>query len=1147
MSINLDKISEKTIDENFVCLAVNEISKELLGISDNFDRVIGVKPSKKIFIGTLSEKSDDYKEWKTMIAPYSMSVEFLVPKSDIESGSLTIIPSFDLYCRVFPTYDEQCNFLLSQHSNLKMNNLVKIKMKSADLCPVFQRKHFRGDPITINLLDLSGSDEIPLGKRYADALNKIKLEVANAPCIYRSRETSDSKLLTECMGNENDFKKYINSRSNAKTPNWQFDLVLKGECLSTGELLVSVMLENTARHVRSNPHDETLFNCGVEVSLDNISLRPFKIDYIRDEYNRHAEMYIKSMNCSAEYKKEKDSIVVSHLPIVYHKRKKPRNSINGTIPTFEQLSKDPIEVLEEIANSMQRSIREYKIEYEKRELQLDRGEALKFKRDIESFEDELDAFRGGIIILKDNVDALKSFKLMNRTMMFGAGGGAWYLYQIVFIVSRLCDVIVDYIETDIKKKWDEHKGTVDVIRVPTGGGKTFTYLGLAIFTAFFDRLMGKTFGVSCWIKFPLRMLSLQQLEIIAKFTSYANEIKNSERLSGDPIMVGYFVGGGNTPNQLDKAFEELEDSDGRNVRFRIVSQCPFCENEVMIQADKSTRHIYHVCTNCKRKLPIVVIDEEIYRTLPTFIISTLDKVIISNVNENVKGLLGAKVKDCPKCGYNNTIWCISGEWRGGRKVYDPNDQCEHRKNGKCEKDSLNGSSPTLLIQDEMHLIREDHGTLDAHYETLIDKMIEKMTNKNLKIISATATIAGVEKQVNELYKRGARIFPTSPYVDECEEFYFEQSRELHRVVIGIMPHNRATNYTVYMILYHYWKFLQNSLNNIGALSRTLQCSKEDLKTCLFGRYYTMLSYHTSKRAVEESKEGIDGIVNQMLDRDRVPKIFTEKITGEKSLADIKELMDRIESADPLKKISLIAATKMISHGIDFDQLNAMVFEGMPRNVSEYIQAMSRVGRKYPALVFVVFHAGRERDHSYYRYYNAFHERLDTLIENVPLSRWAKNSVKMVLPGAILTSLHTYFADRDNRSYIKVSDLIWGFRNGSITYDDITEAINEGLHTNEQEYFKEVVDNDSPMIIDMFKKKGEKKRLSDVVNEEMPNSVLFSFRSIDDQVKILPAYNCWKVLEKLRGTTLESTEGGEKTPTEVETEGCYDTGKDEVAR
>jgi ATP-dependent helicase YprA (DUF1998 family) len=55
---------------------------------------------------------------------------------------------------------------------------------------------------------------------------------------------------------------------------------------------------------------------------------------------------------------------------------------------------------------------------------------------------------------------------------------------------------------------------VDVLWFPTGGGKTEAYLGLILIALFYDRLRGKERGVTALLRFPLRMLSVQQLQRI---------------------------------------------------------------------------------------------------------------------------------------------------------------------------------------------------------------------------------------------------------------------------------------------------------------------------------------------------------------------------------------------------------------------------------------------------------------------------------------------------------------------------------------------------------------------------------------------------------------------------------------------------------
>ena len=89
---------------------------------------------------------------------------------------------------------------------------------------------------------------------------------------------------------------------------------------------------------------------------------------------------------------------------------------------------------------------------------------------------------------------------------------------------------------------------------------------------------------------------------------------------------------------------------------------------------------------------------------------------------------------------------------------------------------------------------------------------------------------------------------------------------------------------------------------------------------------------------------------------------------------------------------------MISHGVDIDRLNGMLFYGMPRQMAEYIQSSSRVGRNHVGSVLVCFHPARERDRSHFSYFPKFHQFLGQLVEPVAINRWSQFSIDRTLPG-----------------------------------------------------------------------------------------------------------------------------------------------------
>jgi uncharacterized membrane protein len=102
-------------------------------------------------------------------------------------------------------------------------------------------------------------------------------------------------------------------------------------------------------------------------------------------------------------------------------------------------------------------------------------------------------------VLEKDEKALRSFELLNETFRRASRFDKWRIFQLVFIVSLISDIV------DKTKSRD----VCEILHVHTGGGKTEAYLGCVIFSAFYDRLSGKQFGTIAIAKFPLRMLSIQ--------------------------------------------------------------------------------------------------------------------------------------------------------------------------------------------------------------------------------------------------------------------------------------------------------------------------------------------------------------------------------------------------------------------------------------------------------------------------------------------------------------------------------------------------------------------------------------------------------------------------------------------------------------
>ena len=87
---------------------------------------------------------------------------------------------------------------------------------------------------------------------------------------------------------------------------------------------------------------------------------------------------------------------------------------------------------------------------------------------------------------------------------------------------------------------------------------------------------------------------------------------------------------------------------------------------------------------------------------------------------------------------------------------------------------------------------------------------------------------------------------------------------------------------------------------------------------------------------------------------------------------------------------------MFSVGIDIDRLNVMLMNGQPKNIAEYIQASSRVGRKEKGLVLNLLDANRSRDKSYYENFVSFNNAYYKFVEPLSVTPFTSITLDKVL-------------------------------------------------------------------------------------------------------------------------------------------------------
>jgi hypothetical protein len=617
---------------------------------------------------------------------------------------------------------------------------------------------------------------------------------------------------------------------------------------------------------------------------------------------------------------------------------------------------------------------------------------------------ELDRIREGIRLLSADEVLCRSFRLMNEAMVLATihkPFDAWRPFQLAFLLANLRSIVEP----------DDEASTADIIWFATGGGKTETYLGLLLTAAFHDRLTGKLSGTTAWSRFPLRMLSLQQTQRFADALAAAELVRTRHMVEGDPFSLGFLVGGGATPNRIPPEPTNPGDPDANDDTmpdgFRVLDECPFCHQATAMRFDREAWTLDHICTSdvCPwgdRGLPFRIVDDEIYRFLPTVVVGTVDKVANVSMQASMRGLVGVPRGRCDQEGHGFTY-----ATRSSRKNGCLVPGCQGLSHPLAPEDRRR-IGPSFRLQDELHLMRDSLGAVDSHYEGLLDHLSEVLGGRRPKILASSATLSGHERQVSAVYQRQSRVFPQPPPF-EGAGFWTRETETVARRFVAVAPRGVTLEYALDRIL----TTLQHEIRQ---LVRDPECSRRfgvspDLAPDIVDLYGTDVVYGNTLRDLDavvrstETQLPVDG------------EVHTSTLTGSTSFDVVRGVLNRLEQPEPDfdDRVHIVAASSMMSHGVDIDRLNVMAVYGLPLATAEFIQATARVGRRHPAAVFVLHKIARERDASVYRNFGPFVRQGDRFVEAIPVTRHSKRVLARTLPGLALGRLWQVIEPRSGRS------------------------------------------------------------------------------------------------------------------------------------
>ncbi len=602
------------------------------------------------------------------------------------------------------------------------------------------------------------------------------------------------------------------------------------------------------------------------------------------------------------------------------------------------------------------------------------------------FADEVARLRRGLGLLDDDERLRRAVALANRSFVESPAvrHGEWRPFQLGFLLANLASIV--------DESADGERSFVDTLWFATGGGKTETYLLYVLTAAFYDRMRGKREGITSWGRFPLRMLSLQQTQRFADVLAAAELLRKREKIKGSQFSLGFFVGNSGTPNRIERNARFGPDPNDPDMpaRYQVLLRCPFCTSAALeMRFDPARWALDHVCvaSECPwggRPLPFRIVDEEIYRSLPTVVLGTLDKAASISMQAAMRGFYGPPSGRCAQPTHGFTYAPRSKTPKG---CLFPG--CTATPDPLGQEASL--YAPTIRMQDELHLLRDSLGAVDAHYEALLDAL-QSHFGSSPKIIASSATLAGHDDQVGALYRRSGRTFPL-PGPRVGRSFWSCDSDELARRFAGLAPRGVTLEYATDQLTEALQRVTRRAVEDPATVATDLGVAVDKIPE-LVSAYGVHVVYGSNLKDVEAVARSFETQIQ--LDR----QANARTLTGRTPLDEVRDTLGRLNSPedDFYERIHLVAASSMLSHGVDIQRLNVMVMLGLPLATSEFIQTTSRVGRTHPGLVIVLHKIGRERDAAVFRTFPSFVAHADRLIDPVPITAKSRRVLELTFAG-----------------------------------------------------------------------------------------------------------------------------------------------------
>ena len=658
----------------------------------------------------------------------------------------------------------------------------------------------------------------------------------------------------------------------------------------------------------------------------------------------------------------------------------------------------------------------------------------------------------------------------------GPKAHSWWPFQLAFILMQVPALI----EPTTPRRSAPDQARAELIFFPTGGGKTEAYLGLAAYTFAVRRRKGIVDsdegpldggdGVAVLMRYTLRLLTAQQFQRATTLVCAAELARRADPATWGsvPFRIGLWVGTDVSPKRVAEAAEEKKKlNDYGSGRFTAlqIRRCPWCGSKVTprdVTIDVTLGRVFVHCSDdlgdcpfgpggaVDEGLPVLTVDEEIYRLVPAFLIATVDKFARLAREGAAAALFGRVSRRCDRHGYVHVDDTGCDVKAGSR----------HQAKGGLPAAGVRPVGrlrpPDLVIQDELHLITGALGTTVGLFEVAIDAMTRWQTPEGTPVrplvIASSATVRNAADQVRCLYGRALTIFPP-PVLDSGDSFFAYAVPvtpiDPGRRYIGVSATGvRLVNAEIRLseILLAAGQLLLDHESDSAAIGSSRSDAKaaaaDVVSRPAADPYLTLVGYfNTLRELAGMARYLVDDVHPALLRRghaEELPRrrgtdfgeLNTAELNARVSSVDITDTLDQHavpfdpaydtnaaqrafattpEADRPVRRkvnpFDVVLATSMLQVGVDVTRLGLMLIVGQPKNTAEYIQASSRVGRDpaRPGLVVTLGNWTRPRDLAHFEAFRHYHETFYAQVEALSVTPFSLTSLERGLDGVLVSA------------------------------------------------------------------------------------------------------------------------------------------------